>query len=88
MRLRATKRGIKSLSKLDRQKRAAAEKALNTFLIDPRSPGLHFEKLPGYRDLHTIRVDVGFGIFLRSTAESDLYEIVDAGPHDRYKRVR
>lgn len=88
MRLRLTSRGKKALKKLDPQQRKQAEEALSRFLTDPRSPGLHFEKLQGKEGLHTIRFSLGFRIYLRSTSEGDLFEIVDAGPHDLYDRIR
>ncbi len=87
MRLRPTARGRKSLAKLDKAQRISAEEALLRFLNDPRAPGLHFEKLKGHSDLHTIRINRKLRLFLRATDEADLFEIVDAGPHDLYGRT-
>jgi len=57
MRLRPTARGRKPLAKLDKAQRISAEEALLRFLNNPRAPGLHFEKLKGHSDLHTIRIN-------------------------------
>ena len=88
MRLRWTSRGKRTRDKLDPPQRRAAEEALIRCLENPRAPGLHFEKLKGHSDLHTIRATLKLRILLRATDESDLFEIADIGPHDLYGRAR
>jgi mRNA-degrading endonuclease RelE of RelBE toxin-antitoxin system len=88
MRLRRSARFEKDLKALDATQRERVQKALSLFLADARHPGLHFEKLRGHERLHTIRYSRGDRIFLRATAESDLFELDRLGPHDLYSRFR
>jgi mRNA-degrading endonuclease RelE of RelBE toxin-antitoxin system len=88
MRLRVSARFEKDLKALDGTQRERVHKALRLFIVDPRHPSLHFEKLRGYNRLHTIRFSRGDRIFLRATAEADLFELDRLGPHDLYDRLR
>jgi mRNA-degrading endonuclease RelE of RelBE toxin-antitoxin system len=88
MRLRVSARFEKDLKALDSMQRERVQRALRLFLADPRHPSLHFEKLRGHDRLHTIRFSRGERIFLRATAEGDLFELDRLGPHDLYDRLR
>jgi plasmid maintenance system killer protein len=68
--------------------REAALKAIAQFQVNERHPGLHFEKLAGYRALFSIRMGRGWRILLRREQDDagDLYAIEDIGPHDVYRR--
>lgn len=88
MRLRVSARFEKDLKALDATQRGRVQRALTLFLANPRHPSLHFEKLRGHDRLHTIRFSRGGRVFLRATAEADLFELDRLGPHDLYDRFR
>lgn len=88
MRIRLSARFERELRALDGVQRERVQRALRQFLLDPRHPSLHFEKLRGHEGLHSIRYSRGDHIFLRATAEADLFEAQRLGPHDLYDRIR
>ena len=92
MRLRAGARFEKELREelkaLDATQRDRVQRALRLFVLDPRHPSLHFEKLRGHDRLYSIRFSRGDRIILRATVEPDLFEMHRIGPHDLYDRIR
>jgi plasmid maintenance system killer protein len=83
-----TVRSRRLFRKLDAQNRRDADGALATFVRDPTTPGLNFEKLRGYERLYSIRMNRNYRIILLRTEVSDTYEIWDVGPHDIYRPLR
>lgn len=67
--------------------RDRAATAIERFVANPSLPGLNFEKLAGYSDRYSIRISRGDRIVLRRIAVSDVFEILDIGPHDIYRRL-
>lgn len=83
MQVYRTKQFMKKYQKLTPDVRDRTDEALKQFMINPRHPSLHFEKLVG-SSYRTIRVDQGrWRIVLRQTAGSE-FDLVDV---DRHKTV-
>jgi len=78
--VRPTTRFERQLKTLDSVTRTRAAKSIKQFLLDPRHPSLHFEKLKG-TDVRTIRVDMNFRIAMRAVGGST-YDLIDVGSHD------
>lgn len=81
-------RVAKALRSRDETYVVAVEQALERFVENERHPGLHFEKLSGTRDIFTIRINRGDRIFLRrrTDAVGTIYDVMDIGSHDLYRR--
>ena len=65
-----------------------ASKALVKFLANPKSPGLHFERLKGREGYFSIRASLQYRILLRQERDDDgaLFAVVDIGTHQVYRR--
>ena len=88
MRLRVTARYEHSVSRVpDRVKKAAAN-ALIKFMTHPQQPGLNFERLAGWEDTYSIRVNRQYRILLIREADEagELFAIADIGTHQIYRR--
>jgi plasmid maintenance system killer protein len=88
MRLRVTARYERSVARVpDRVKKAAAN-ALTKFMTNPQHPGLNFERLAGWEDTYSVRVNRQYRILLiREVDEAgELFAIVDIGTHQIYRR--
>ena len=69
--------------------RRRTRRVLDVFQSNPRHPSLHFEKLSGHEDRHTIRLDQSYRVLPRreEDEEGEFFLAVDVGTHDRiYKR--
>ena len=83
----------RALRRLAPSIRKRAKDALVKFIEDHTRPGLNFERLSGWSDCYTIRINRNFRILLRREEDGDddegpLYAAVDAGPHDLIYRRR
>ena len=67
----------------DRQRKVLV--TIDKFQREPRLPSLDFRHLKGTADYHVIDSTGGDRIILRRV-EDDLYEAVDCGTHDIYRR--
>ncbi len=85
--IRRTDRGDKALRKLDPPLRLAAKEAIKSFCADSARRGLNFEKLQGYDNLYSIRINRSHRIILGRTDVADTYEIIRIGPHDSYRHL-
>ena len=83
MRLLRSGRSDRILKKLDPVIRREVQAALVRFLTDSGARGLNFEKLRGYDDLYSIRVNRNFRIILRRTEVDDTFEIGRASCRER-----
>ncbi len=75
--------------KLAPGRQAQVRKAIEILLTDERHPSLHFEKLKGYADVWTFRVNRRDRVFLRRAMDErgPYYIAVHVGPHDYYRRL-
>jgi hypothetical protein len=83
-RLQLTPAFEKAFVRLPKALQARVTATLERFIDNPRHPGLHFEKLRGGGDLHSIRTTRGYRILMRRESDSagELFALVDVGPHD------
>lgn len=79
-------RFAKSVARLSEQDQRRTRTAILRFQSDPRSPGLHFEKLRDHPGMHTIRVSRGLRILLRRV-DRDEFELVVVDTHDVYDKL-
>jgi plasmid maintenance system killer protein len=54
-------------------------------MIDPRHPGLGFERLAGWASMYSIRVTKSYRILLKQEANG-VFAAVDLGGHEAYRR--
>jgi mRNA-degrading endonuclease RelE of RelBE toxin-antitoxin system len=87
-RLRWSRTFEKSFRKLSAPIQDAAFRVVRNLLEDPSRPSLNLEKLRG-TDYWSIRVNLSYRILLRSETdpEGDLFQLMDVGPHDVYRRA-
>jgi plasmid maintenance system killer protein len=78
----------KGLKRLPRDIVRRATQALARFMEDPSRPGLRFEKLQGWDDLYSIRINRSYRILLRQETDKDgeVFAAVDVGTHRLYRR--
>jgi plasmid maintenance system killer protein len=88
MRIRVTKRYERSVSRVPDRIKPRAARALIQFQDDPKQPGLNFERLSGWADTYSIRVNRQYRILLvRQTDEAgEIFAAVDIGTHQIYRR--
>ncbi len=78
----------KAERRLPHRIRIQAAKALAILMETPDRPGLNFERLPGWEDTYSIRVNRSYRILLRREADGlgELFAAVDIGTHQIYRR--
>jgi plasmid maintenance system killer protein len=88
MRIRVTERYRRSIGRVPAGIRKSAERALIRFVEQPEHPGLNFERLAGWQDTYSIRVNRQYRILLvREVDEAgELFAAVDIGTHQVYRR--
>lgn len=82
LRLRFSDRFVKQYKKLHPQVQRQTDKAIAMFMGNSYHPGLHFEKLKGFEDIHSLRVNRNHRILLRKC--EDCYECFAVDTHDVY----
>ncbi len=82
-------RATKALRAMNETRFRQAGSAFEQFVLDPRRPGLNFEKLRGRDDLYSIRITHGDRAILRRTLddEGELFEVLLIGLHDICKAI-
>jgi mRNA-degrading endonuclease RelE of RelBE toxin-antitoxin system len=80
---------LKAVGKLDRKYREHAYEAVDKFQLNPRLPGLNFEKLKGNSGMHSIRIASGHRILLSKQIDDrgEFWRLEDIGAHDIYNRL-
>jgi plasmid maintenance system killer protein len=89
IRLKLERRFLKSFAALSPDLKRRAEAALVRLQQQPDAPGLNLEKLRGFTDYYTIRVNRNFRILLRHERDEhgELFAVADIGPHDAIYRL-
>lgn len=80
---------LDALARLDRPLRGRALRAVDKFIKNPSLPGLHLERLGGFENMWSTRIDRGYRILLSRDADDrgEVWTLHDAGPHDVYRRA-
>jgi plasmid maintenance system killer protein len=88
MRIRVTNRYERSVSRIPDRIKTRAAQTLIKFADNPNHPGLNFERLSGWEDTYSIRVNRQYRILLvRQTDEvGEIFAAVDIGTHQIYRR--
>lgn len=88
MRLRITEGYRRSVGRVPDRIRKSATQALVKFVENPRHPGLNLERLMGWEDTYSIRVNRQYRILLvrESDEAGELFAAVDIGTHQIYRR--
>ena len=88
MRIRVTERYRRSVDRMPHRIRKAAAQALVKLVENPRSRGLNLERLSGWEDTYSIRVNRQYRILLvrEVDAAGELFAVVDIGTHQIYRR--
>jgi plasmid maintenance system killer protein len=88
MRIRVTNRYERSVSRVPDRIKMRAAQTLIKFVDDPDHPGLNFERLSGWQDTYSIRVNRQYRILLVRETDDDgeIFAAVDIGTHQIYRR--
>jgi plasmid maintenance system killer protein len=88
MRIRISNRYDRSVNRVPDRIKTRATQALIKFADNPNHPGLNFERLSGWDDTYSIRVNRQYRILLvRETDEAgEIFAAVDIGTHQIYRR--
>jgi mRNA-degrading endonuclease RelE of RelBE toxin-antitoxin system len=88
MRIRVTERYRRSAARLPDRIRSRATDALGRLVENPQYPGLNLERIVGWENAYSIRVNRQYRILLlREVDETgDLYAVVDIGTHQIYRQ--
>ena len=89
LRLRYTDRFQKAFDRLEGVQKRRVLISLEKLMAAPQRRGLNLEKLRGFDDLYTVRVDRGMRILLRQELDEngELYALLSVGPHDAVYRL-
>ena len=88
MRIRLTERYRRSLGRVPDRIRKAAARALVRLVEDARHTGLNLERLTGWDDTYSIRINRQYRILLLREVDEigEFFAVVDIGTHEIYRR--
>lgn len=83
-RLALAKSFLESFSRLPKKQQKKVWEKTDLFVIDPTSPGLNFERLPGMRDekVRSLRVDRSYRMIIVQPPKGDVFLAVWVDNHD------
>ena len=79
---------LDAYSRLPKKQQKKARETLEQFTLDPTSPGLNFERLPGMRDgkVRSLRVDQAYRMIVVQPPRGDVFLAVWVDNHDEAYR--
>lgn len=83
--IRPSARFDKAFEALGHETQKAVTRALVRLVQDPSHPGLNLEPLRGAAGYLSIRANRSFRIIVMRVEEG-IFDVVDVGPHDIYRR--
>lgn len=88
MRVRVTQRYERSANRIPVRVKTRASQAITKFMDNPNHPGLNFERLSGWEDTYSIRVNRQYRILLvrETDVAGEIFAVVDIGTHQIYRR--